>query len=80
LGDGRKGAKTREKEGEVVLLATDPQGDTARSIGVQKCEILLNHCKALDSEGEGETSAVRFSCWQTSKAIKESVEMESSND
>jgi len=50
----RRRAKTKEKEGEVVVPATDLRGDIAMSIGV------LNRCKALDSESEGETSAARL--------------------
>ena len=57
----RKEVKTKGNEGEGVLQATDLCSDIyAVSIGVRKCEILLDCCNALNSEHECITDAVRL--------------------
>jgi len=49
--------KTNSK---LVLPATDPHGFAAENRGVRNAEIVLNRCKVLDSEGEGDKGMGRF--------------------
>jgi len=44
----------------MVMSATDPHGVVAVSSGVRNARILLNCCKVLDSEHEGDKGAARF--------------------
>ena len=55
--------KGENDELELMLPATDPHSVVAVNSGVRIAEILLNRCNVLDldSKGEGDEGAARFS-------------------
>ena len=57
----------------MVLPATDTHGVVAVNSGVRNARILLNRCKVLDSEHEGDKGAARFP-GKSLKAKMEGVE------